>query len=137
MGLFGKLSEQIEENKKIQAEAFANEFIKRYNLDDMELEDRDVLFKIVDSLKRNDFFTMGRIDSFDGKDNRAKITYLSALVEQNWMIMGQLSKLNKKLEKQKSSVSAADEIKKLRDLLYEGTITDGEFNAKKKELLGI
>lgn len=36
-----------------------------------------------------------------------------------------------------NEVSAADEIKKFKELLDSGIITDEEFNAKKKELLGL
>jgi hypothetical protein len=32
-------------------------------------------------------------------EEQAKVTYLSALVEQNWMIIRQLSRLNKNIEK--------------------------------------
>ncbi len=39
--------------------------------------------------------------------------------------------------KQRETVSAADEIKKFKELLDEGVLTQEEFDAKKKELLGL
>ena len=39
--------------------------------------------------------------------------------------------------KQEIPQSAADELKKYKDLLDSGTITQGEFDAKKKQLLGL
>ena len=37
--------------------------------------------------------------SFAKAEEQAKVTYLSALTEQNWMIIRQLSRLNKNIEK--------------------------------------
>ncbi len=48
-----------------------------------------------------------------------------------------LNKLNKEKTSENTSVSAADEIKKYKDLLDSGIITQEEFDAKKKELLGL
>ena len=36
-----------------------------------------------------------------------------------------------------TNISAADEIKKFKELLDSGIITEEEFNAKKKQLLGL
>ena len=40
-------------------------------------------------------------------------------------------------QKQESQISLADEIKKFKDLLDMGAITQEEFDAKKKQLLGL
>lgn len=40
--------------------------------------------------------------SFAKAEEQAKVTYLSALVEQNWMIIRQLSRLNKNIEELKA-----------------------------------
>lgn len=37
--------------------------------------------------------------SFAKAEEQAKVTYLSALVEQNWLIVNQLSRLNAGIEK--------------------------------------
>lgn len=39
--------------------------------------------------------------------------------------------------KQRETISSADEIKKFKELLDEGVLTQEEFDAKKKELLGL
>lgn len=44
---------------------------------------------------------------------------------------------NNKLVKETSSSSSADELKKYKKLLDDGTITQEEFDAKKKQLLGL
>lgn len=41
------------------------------------------------------------------------------------------------MQKSQSTISVADEIVKLKKLLDDGIITIEEFNAKKKELLGL
>lgn len=45
--------------------------------------------------------------------------------------------INNKSESTTNSVSTADELKKFKDLLDNGVITQEEFDAKKKELLGL
>ena len=40
-------------------------------------------------------------------------------------------------QKQESQISVADEIKKFKELLDMGAITQEEFDAKKKQLLGL
>ena len=45
--------------------------------------------------------------------------------------------LNKKNVSENTAISSADEIKKYKDLLDSGIITQEEFDAKKKELLGL
>jgi len=42
-----------------------------------------------------------------------------------------------KFQKQKKSISEADELKKFADLRDKGIITEEEFNAKKKQILGL
>ena len=48
-----------------------------------------------------------------------------------------LSRLNKNADEQKNSFSSADELKKYKELLDSGIISQEEFDAKKKQLLGI
>ena len=40
-------------------------------------------------------------------------------------------------QKQKKNISEADELKKFADLKDQGIITEEEFNAKKKQILGL
>ena len=43
----------------------------------------------------------------------------------------------KKNQDNKGSISQADELKKFADLKEQGIITEEEFNAKKKQILGL
>ena len=51
--------------------------------------------------------------------------------------MDSLSNSNQVQPASSESVSVADEIKKLADLMESGILTDEEFEAKKKHLLGL
>ena len=54
-----------------------------------------------------------------------------ALTDEEWQ------NINNKSESTTNSVSTADELKKFKDLLDNGVITQEEFDAKKKQLLGL
>ena len=71
----------------------------RYQLEDMDEKDLVVLQRIASDLAGNSLFKAGIALSFGKAEDQAKITYLSALTEQNWMIIRQLSRLNKNIEK--------------------------------------
>lgn len=74
-------------------------FINRYNLDSIDQKDLIILKRIANDLAGNGFMKAGMALSFAKAEEQAKVTYLSALVEQNWMIIRQLSTLNSKLDK--------------------------------------
>ena len=93
MALFGN-KESFEEKQAKEMEKFMN----KYQLEDLEQKDLIVLKKIAADLAGNGFFKVGMALSFARAEEQAKVTYLSALVEQNWMIIRQLSKLNKLLD---------------------------------------
>lgn len=94
MALFGeKKTKDEKEQDKLQA------FMDKYQLEDLDHKDLVVLQRIANDLVGNGFFKLGLALSFAKVEEQAKITYLSALVEQNWMIIRQLSRLNKSLEK--------------------------------------
>ncbi len=90
--MFGKSKEekQMEKLKK---------FMERYQLEDLDEKDLVVLKRIANDLTGNTAFKIGMALSFAKAEEQAKVTYLSALVEQNWMIIRQLSRLNKSIDK--------------------------------------
>ncbi len=94
MSLFkgGKKSKEEKEQEKLQ------KFMERYQLEDLDEKDAIVLDRIAKDLAANTIFKTGMALSFAKVEEQAKVTYLSALVEQNWMIIRQLSRLNKNLE---------------------------------------
>lgn len=97
MGLFGeKKTAEEKRAEKLQ------KFMERYQLEDLDEKDLIVLQRIAGDLAGNSFFKAGMALSFASGEEQAKVTYLSALVEQNWMIIRQLSRLNKNIEELKS-----------------------------------
>ncbi|MFW6047448.1 MAG: hypothetical protein ACOCP4_06675 [Candidatus Woesearchaeota archaeon] len=91
MAIFGKNKEEKQEEK-------LQKFMERYQLEDLDEKDMKVLEKIATDLTGNSFFKVGMALSFAKAEEQAKVGYLSALVEQNWMIIRQLSRLNKGVE---------------------------------------
>lgn len=94
MGLFGKRETQEEKRQK-QVEKFK----QKYNLDTLNEKDLDLVMKVANDLAGNGFFKAGMALSFAKAEEQAKVTYLSALIEQNWIIINQLSRLNSNIEK--------------------------------------
>lgn len=99
MGLFGeKKTAEEKRAEKLQ------KFMDRYQLEELDDKDLIVLQKIAGDLAGNQFFKAGMALSFAKAEEQAKVTYLSALVEQNWMIIRQLSRLNRSIESIKDSL---------------------------------
>ncbi len=94
MGLFGgKKSREEKQQEKLQ------KFMGRYQLEDIDEKDLVVLQRIANDLVGNQFIKAGMALSFARAEEQAKVTYLSVLTEQNWIIIRQLSRLNKNIEK--------------------------------------
>lgn len=94
MALFGeKKTKEEKEQENLQ------KFMERYQLEDLDQKDLVVLNRIAGDLAGNSAFKIGMALSFAKAEDQAMVTYLSALVEQNWMIIRQLSRLNKNIER--------------------------------------
>lgn len=90
MGLFG--NKEDKKNRKVA------ELLTRYNLQELsDQNDLQSVINIAEDLAGNNLITFGTTLSGKAEDV-AKLTYLSALIEQNWIIIRQLDRLNKKLE---------------------------------------
>ena len=97
MALFReKKSKEEKEQEKLQ------KFMEKYQLEDLDSKDLIVLKRIAGDLAGNQFFKAGMALSFAKAEEQAKVTYLSTLVEQNWMMIRQLSRLNKSIEELKN-----------------------------------
>jgi len=84
-----------EENRK----ELLDEYKLKYNLDKLNPDDEKLAEDIVIKLELNGAST----SAFSGKiEDLTKITLLSALAEQNWIIINQLNRLNENLEKNAS-----------------------------------
>lgn len=95
MGIFGGEKQTKEEKQKTKTD----EMMKKYGLDGMEGKDVESAKRIVNDLVGNNFFKAGMALSFAKAEDQAKVTYLSALVEQNWIIIRQLNEISRKLDK--------------------------------------
>ncbi len=92
MALFGGNKETKEEKqaRKVQ------ELLEKYGLQDLsDPRDLESVKRISESLYGNKLIELGTALSGSGEDS-AKLAYLSALVEQNWIIIRQLDQLNRK-----------------------------------------
>jgi len=88
-----KETREEKEQKELQ------KFMERYQLEDLDEKDLVVLRRITQDLAGNKWMKAGMALSFAKVEEQAKMTYLSALVEQNWMIVRQLSRLNVNIER--------------------------------------
>lgn len=66
-------------------------------MSDIDEKDIESVKKIVSDLVGNELFKAGMALSFAKAEEQAKVTYLSALVKQNWIIIRQLDRISKSL----------------------------------------
>ena len=89
MALFNK------ETKEEKRERKANELLARYGLENVsDPQTLDALEKITRTMAANKFVDVGTAMAGTAQD-MAKLTYLRAIVEQNFIIIRQLDKLIK------------------------------------------
>lgn len=91
MALFGSGKKQTKEEKQLE------KFMEKYQLEDLDEKDLVVLERIASDLAANNLFKAGLALTFAKAEEQAKVGYLSALVEQNWLIIRPLSRLNKNI----------------------------------------
>ena len=85
-----------EQFKKDEKQAQLRAFMEYYQLTDMNENDLVVLQRITNAMAGNRLMQLG--ETLKGEGN-AQTGYLSAIVEQNFMMIKQLSELNSKLDK--------------------------------------
>ena len=85
--------------KKTKEDKQFEKFMERYQLEDLDEKDLVVLQRIANDLFGKEFIKTSMALTFAKIEEQAKVAYLSALVEQNWILMRQLSRLNKNIEK--------------------------------------
>lgn len=93
MNMFGGKSKEEKQAEQMQ------KFQAKYHLDELQPQDLDTVKQIATDLAGNGFLKAGMALSFSSAPDQAKVTYLSALVEQNWIIINQLSRINAGIEK--------------------------------------
>lgn len=94
MALFG--NKESKEEKKARKEA---ELLAKFGLEDLTGKDLESVKTIVNELAGTKLMETGLALSGVKAAEQIKMSNLSALVEQNWIIIRQLNELNKKLDK--------------------------------------
>lgn len=84
MGLFG--------GKDEKADRKTTEMLSRFGLENLDSKDRNSVEKIMRALMGNKLIETGMALQGKGEES-AKLSYLRALVEQNWIIIRQLDSL--------------------------------------------
>lgn len=97
MGFFG--DKRTYEQRQREQQERLEEFMERYQLEDLDEKDMVVLERIANDPTRNSLIKTGMNLSAAKTYDQLQVTYLSALIEQNWMIIRQLSRLNNNIEK--------------------------------------
>lgn len=92
MGLFSTPEEkQVKENEKMQ------EFIQQYDLAELTQQDYKLLKQILSTM--NVASMNSSLAAFGNAETRAQLMYSQAMVNQNWMMIKQLSRISAQLEK--------------------------------------
>ena len=91
--MFGGKSKEEKQQEQL------DKLMEKYNLYELDPKDLETVKNIANDLAGNGLLKAGMALSFTNGADQAKVTYLSALVEQNWLIINQLSRLNKNIEK--------------------------------------
>lgn len=92
MALFNNEAKQEKQEKQIQA------MMNRYGLDRLSEEDFKSCQKIFYDLAGLGLMKTGMALSFAKGEEQCKVGYLSALVEQNWIIIRQLDEMNQRFD---------------------------------------
>jgi len=103
MGWFtSKTPEQVEAEQKAMIKKTLEQYglnLDDYTVDQIKQRNIDNLNKIANDLIGNKWFKAGMALSFASGEEQAKVTYLSALVEQNWIVIRQNELIIKELQK--------------------------------------
>lgn len=94
MALFGG-----KETKEDKVARKAQAMMEKYGLDGLEGKNLESARAISNALMGNSLIELGNIFTGSGVDT-AKMSFLRAIVEQNWIIIRQLDAINKKLDRQ-------------------------------------
>lgn len=94
MALFG-----TKETKEEKQDRKNKDLLTKYGLETVNDKDLESIRNIINDLMGNGLIKTGMALSFAKAEEQAKVSYLSALVEQNWIIIRQLDQINKKLDK--------------------------------------
>lgn len=84
--------------KEEKQEEELQKFLAKYSLEELSQKDLIIAKKISQDLVASGVLKFTSLITAKGEDN-VKISYLSAQVQQNWLIINQLSRLNASIER--------------------------------------
>jgi len=93
MGIFNGESKEEKQARKAQ------ELMEKYGLTGFDPEYQKAIWEIGNNLAGNTLIEVGSVLSGGSAVDSAKMTYLHALVNQNWIIIRELDAIRKSLEK--------------------------------------
>lgn len=96
MALFGGKGKETAEEKEARQVA---ELMEKYGLENISNKDADAIRRILKDLAGTGFMKTGLALSGVKAEEQVKIGYLSALFEQNWIMIRQLDRIASLLEK--------------------------------------
>ena len=89
--MFGREKESKEDKQQREMQKFVN----KYGLEDLNENDLSKVKSIAGDLLGNCLIKTGMALSMAKSEEQLKVSYLSALVEQNWIIINMLSRISK------------------------------------------
>lgn len=98
MGIFGDKNKETKEEK---AEKQLRQLLSKYGLEDMQTidqKDRESVQKIILDLAGTGLMRAGMAMSFGKAEEQVKVQSLTALIEQNWIIIRQLDRITQRLD---------------------------------------
>lgn len=99
MGLFKSSEEKELERQQKDTEKLEN-FLKYYGLEDLNNDDKDNLLNLAKASDGDAFFHLGTMLSASETDYLSHMDHQnSVIIDQNFLIIKQLDRLNKNLEK--------------------------------------
>ena len=104
MGLFTSKEQkeqqqrQKEYEKQAQEEAKITAKLAERNLEDIDDEYRSACVQIINSLVGTGMMELGAAMKISKTEDNLKITYLHAIMDQNWIMIRQLDRITKALE---------------------------------------
>lgn len=91
MALFNNGSREERDEQKMQ------QMMERYGLSELTQDNYESCRKIFNNLLGSGLMKAGMALSFSKTEELCKVSYLSAMVEQNWIVIRQLDEMNQRL----------------------------------------
>lgn len=94
---FGKTKEEKKQHSEEKERQKIEKAMTKYNLVNLDAEDKEIVFKIMNDMAGNGLLEFSTIISGSGFEVQQN-SMMNILINQNWIIINQLSKINAKLD---------------------------------------